>query len=104
MLATKMFETKNGLNPEFMKNIFNFIEPAYHLQSKDWIERHNIITVRYRSEIVSHIGAKIWKYLREEYKKMDPFLFLKEKFQVSKQMNVLVDYVKQIYKCVLNFI
>ena len=79
MLATKMFEAKNGLNPEFMKNIFNFIEPAYHLQSKDWIERHNIITVRYRIETVSHIGAKIWKYLPEEYKKMDPLSISKRK-------------------------
>ena len=24
-----------------MKNIFNFTEPAYHLRSNNWLERHN---------------------------------------------------------------
>ena len=59
ILAIEIFKTKNGLNLEIMKKIPNFIEPAYHLRSNNWLERHNVKSVRYRIETISHIDAKI---------------------------------------------
>ena len=93
--ATENFQTKNRSNPEIMKNIFHFIEPACHLRSNNRLEKHNVKCLRYRTEKISHLGPKIWNLLPEEYKEID-YLFSKEKFQIGKQMNVLVDYVKHI--------
>ena len=53
-----------------MKNIFNFIEPAYHLRSNSRLERHNVKSVRYETEILSHLGLKIWNFSPEEYKEI----------------------------------
>ena len=93
--ATENFQTKNQSNPEIMKNIFYFIEPAYHLRSNNRLERHNVKSVSHRTEKISHLGPKIWNLLPEEYKETN-YLFSKEKFQIGKQMTVLVDYIKHI--------
>ena len=53
-----------------MKNIFNFIEPAYHLRSSSRLERHNVKSVRYETEILSHLGLKIWNFSPEEYEEI----------------------------------
>ena len=79
-----------------MKNIFNFIESAHHLRSNNRLERHDVKSVRYGTETISHLGPKMWNLLPEEYKEIN-YLFPKEKFQIGKQMNVFVDYAKHIY-------
>ena len=58
ILATEIFKTQNRVNPEIMKNIFNFIEPAYYLRSNNQLERHNVNLVRYGIERISHLCPK----------------------------------------------
>ena len=90
ILATETFMTKNRLKPETMKNIFNFIESAHHLRSNNRLERHDVKSVRYGTETISHLGPKMWNLLPEEYKEIN-YLIPKEKFQIGKQMNVFVE-------------
>lgn len=90
ILTKESFKTKNGLNAEIMKNMFNFLESAYHLWSNNRLERHNIKSVRYGTEKISHLGQI------QNTKKLTHYPFSNKKFQIGKQMNVLVDYVKHI--------
>ena len=80
-----------------MKNFFKFIEPAYHLESNDWLESHSVILVRYRIEKNFHL-------FRKNKKKLIHYLFSKENLQIGKQINALVDYVKRIYNISILFI
>ena len=66
IIATKLFKNKNGLNPEIMKNIFNFTDPVYHLRSKNRLERHNVKSLSNVTKTISHTGPKIWNLLPEE--------------------------------------
>ena len=77
VLATEIFKTKNGLNPEIMKNIFSFIEPVYHLKSNNRLERHNLKSVKYKTETISQPGPKIWNILLEEFKEIDSLSIFK---------------------------
>ena len=43
-----------------MKNVFNFMEPTYHLQSNNWLERLNVKSVTNGTESGSSLGLKIW--------------------------------------------
>ena len=90
ILTKESFKTKNGLNAEIMKNMFNFLESAYHLWSNNRLERHNIKSVRYGTEKISHLGQI------QNTKKLTHYPFSNKKFQIGKQMNVLVDYVKHM--------
>ena len=77
-LQLKFSETENESNPEIMKNTFNFIEPAYHLQSEDWLERR-FKSVIYGTETISHLGPKIWNLLLEEYQEIDSLFIFNRK-------------------------
>ena len=93
ILATESFNTKKGLNPEIMKNIFNFVEPAYHLRSKQSVRKTYVKSIRYGTKTISHLGPKIWNFSQEE---IDSLSIFKRKFQIGKQINVLVDYTEHI--------
>ena len=60
------------LATEFMKNIFIFIDPAYHFLSNRRLKRHNIKSVRYGTETTGYLGSKVWNLLLEKYKEIDP--------------------------------
>lgn len=77
-LQLKFSETENESNPEIMKNTFNFIEPAYHLQSEDRLERR-FKSVIYGTETISHHGPKIWNLLLEEYQEIDSLFIFNRK-------------------------
>lgn len=54
-----------------MKNIFNFTEPAYHLRSNNWLERHNTKSPNDGNETISHLTRKIWNLFPEESEEID---------------------------------
>ena len=92
-----------------MKKILNFIEPAYHLRNKNRLERHNVKTVRYVTETISHFGLKIWNLFLEQYKEIDSLSIFKLKISNWETDNFLANYAKHIYsiwvlfKCALIF-
>lgn len=63
MLATEMIKTENIVNTETLKSIFDFVEPAHHLQSNNLLERYNAKSVMYGTETISHLQP-FTKYLR----------------------------------------
>ena len=53
----EVFKTKNRLKRKIMKK--KSAEPAYHLRSKIYLERHNVKSARYGTERNSRLRSKI---------------------------------------------
>ena len=59
ILATEIFKTKNGLNPVTMEDVFNFKNLAYNFRSVETLNRSNLSSVKYGTETITSLGAKI---------------------------------------------
>ena len=96
ILATEIFKTKNGLNPVIMENVFNFKNLAYNFRNAETLNRSNVSSVKYGTETISSLGAKIWKILPNHYKELTSLSTLKSKIKNWKQINALAYYAKNI--------
>jgi hypothetical protein len=63
-----------------MTDLFKFTETKYNLRSVK-IESRNIRTVKYGSETLPHIGAKLWNSLPNEYKSSTTITEFKNKIK-----------------------
>ena len=70
ILATEIFKTKNSLNPVSMEDVFNFKELAYNFQNVETLNRSNVTSVKYGTEKITSLGAKIWEILLNDYKEL----------------------------------
>ena len=68
ILATKIFKTKNGLNPVIMEDVFKLKNLTYNFRNAETLNRRNVNSVKYGTETIPSLGAKIWKILPNEYK------------------------------------
>ena len=68
ILATKIFKTKNGLNPVIMEDVFKLKNLTYNFRNAETLNRRNVNSVKYGTETITSLGAKIWKILPNEYK------------------------------------
>ena len=66
LLATKIFKTKNELNPKIMEEIFTFKNVDYDLRNNTSLKIGNLKTVYYGTESLPNLGAKIWNLLPNE--------------------------------------
>ena len=81
-LATKIFEVKNDLCPEIIKEFFIFHEnPTYNVRSRNHLMRRNIQTTHYGIETISNLGAKIWDLLPEQIKNASSLSVFKTKIK-----------------------
>ena len=79
ILATEIFKTKNGLNPVIMEDVFNFKNLAYNFRNVESLNRSNISSVKYATETITSLGAKIWKILPNDYKEVTSLSTFKSK-------------------------
>ena len=70
ILATEIFKTKNGLNPEMMEDVSKFKSLAYIYRNAETLNRSNVNSVKYGTETITSLGAKIWKILLNDYKEL----------------------------------
>ena len=82
VLATEIFKTKNGLNPEIMQEVFKFNEHNYGFRSATELVRTNMKTVKYGTETVTNLGAKIWDLVPSEYKELKSIALFKSKISL----------------------
>ena len=72
VLVTEIYNVKNGIAPEIMKDIFKLQNPSYDLISTcNQFRRENIKTVHYGLLSVRYIGPKIWELLPNNIKYSD---------------------------------
>ena len=70
ILATEIFKTKNGLNSVIMEDVFKFKNFAYNFRNADTLNRSYVNSVKYGTETITSLGAKIWKFLPHDYKEL----------------------------------
>ena len=79
-----------------MKNIFDFVQSAYHLRSNSRLERHTVKSERYKTEIISHLRLKMWNLLPKEYKDIGSLSAVKrKKFKLG---NRWMSVMKNMYR------
>ena len=62
-------KVKHGLSPVIMNDAFQFGKnSAYEIKSGNNLERTDIQTVRFGSESIITLGAKIWDFISVEIK------------------------------------
>ena len=81
ILATEIFKTKNGLNPVIMEDVFKFKNLAHNFQNADTLNRSNVNSVKYGTEAITSLGAKIWKILHNDYEDLTSLSNFKSKIK-----------------------
>ena len=81
ILATEIFKTKNGLNPVIMEDVFKFKNLTYNFRNAETFNRSNVNSVKYGTETITSLGAKIWKILPNDYKELTSLSTFKSKIK-----------------------
>ena len=77
-----------------MEDVFNFKNLAYNFRNAETINISNVSSVKYGTETITSLGAKIWKILPNDYKELTSLPTFQEK--IGKQINALADYAKPV--------
>ena len=81
ILATEIFKTKNGLNPVIMEDVFKFKNLTYNFRNAEILNRSNINSVKYGTEKITSLSAKIRKILPNNYKELPSLSTFKSKIK-----------------------
>ena len=81
LLATKIFKTRNDLNPVIREDVFNFKNLAYNFRNAEILNRSNDSSVKYGAETIFSLGAKIWKILPNDYNELTSLSKFKSKIK-----------------------
>ena len=80
-LVTEIFKVKNGLSPELMNDVFEFIEKPYSLRTTSHFRSRKIRTTKYGIETPSYLGPKLWNLVPNEYKTIESLADFKAKIK-----------------------
>ena len=81
ILATEVFKTKTALNPVIMEDLFKFKNLVYNFRNAETLNRSNANSVKYGTETITSLGAKIWKILPNDYKELTSLSMFKSKIK-----------------------
>ena len=81
ILATEVFKTKTALNPVIMEDLFKFKNLVYNFRNAETLNRSNANSVKYGTETITSLGAKIWKILPNDYKELTSLSTFKSKIK-----------------------
>ena len=81
MLANDIFKTKNGLNPVIMEDVFKFKNLPYNSRNTETLNRSNVNSVKYGTEAITSLSAKIWRILPNDHKELTSLSTFKSKIR-----------------------
>ena len=90
----EMFEVKNNLALEIMKNIFSFKIFPYGLGSSPTLQSRGTKTVLYGSETMSSLGQKIWEIYHLKRETLNLPMNLSRKYKNRLQTTARTNYAK----------
>ena len=64
-----------------MEYIFQFKNLTYNFRNAETLNISNVNSVKYGTEIIASLGAKIWKILPKDYKELTLFSTFKSKIK-----------------------
>ena len=69
VLVTEIFNVKNNLSPEILKQVFDFQQPYYKLRSEiSQFRRENTKITHYGIQSVKFLGPEIWAMVPQNIK------------------------------------
>ena len=80
-LVAEMFTVKNGLSPELMNDVFDFIEKPYSLRTTSHFRSRKIRTTKYGIE-TPYLGPKLWNLVPNEYETIESLEDFKPKIKI----------------------
>ena len=96
-LVTEIFKVKNGLSPDIMNDVFEFIEKPYSLRTTSHFRLRKIRTIKYGIQPPSYLGPKLWNLVLNEYKTIEPLEALKAKIKTWVPQSCYASYAKHIF-------
>ena len=67
-----------------MEDVFNFKNLAYNFRNAETLNRRNVSSVKYATETMTSLGAKIRKILPNDYKELTSLSRLNPKLKIGK--------------------
>ena len=64
-----------------MEDVFKFKNLVYNFRNAETLNRSNANSVKYGTETITSLGAKIWKILPNDYKEPSSLSTLKSKIE-----------------------
>ena len=64
---SKIFKVKNGLSPEPINDVFDFIKKPYSLRTNPHFRLKRIRITKYVIETPCYLGPKLWNLVPEKY-------------------------------------
>ena len=80
--VNEIFKVKNGLSPELMNDVFEFIKKQYSLQTTSHFRSRKIRTTKYGIETLSYLGSKLWNFVPNVYKTIESLAYFKVKLKI----------------------
>ena len=96
LLMTKIYKTKCGLNPPFMKEIFMQRNISYSLRHGSHAQLPKVQTTPFGVESIAYLGNKLWQILPQEIKQSNSISIFKNKLDVGMVENATVGFSKYI--------
>ena len=78
---TEIFKTTNGLNPVIIEDVFEFKNLTYNFRNAETLTKSNVNFVKYGTETITSLSAKIWKILPNNYKELASLSTFKSKIK-----------------------
>ena len=78
---TEIYETKCGLNPPFMKEIFMQRNISYSLRHGDDAQLPKVRTTSFGVESIAYLGNKLWQNLPQEIKQSNSLPIFKKQIR-----------------------
>ena len=83
ILATEIYEVRNDLGPEIMKDIFHFVQKPYNLRNDSTLQRRRKCTMYFGIENLSSLAPKMWGIVLCKIKKARSLDVCKEKVKLG---------------------
>ena len=87
-LVNEIFKVKNGLSPELINDVFEFIYKLYSLQTDSHFRSKRIRTRKCDVEVPSDLVPQFWSFVPNEYKTIASFAAFHPKMKTWVSENI----------------
>ena len=81
-LAIEIYKVMQGISPPLLNEVFVPRQCNYELRGNNFLERRRVKPVRYGTESISSLAAKIWEFLPNQIKDLDTLQIFQTKIKM----------------------
>ena len=92
ILMTKMYKTKNEVNPSFMQEVFRENTTHYNLRNNNEFTQTRVRSVSNGTESVRFKGPQLWQALPPTIRNSDTLCQFKKRLKIGTEKIILANY------------